>query len=140
MKLVNARPFALATVIVCLALSNGPDWIVTPTAGQAVEKRWILLFHQQSAVPDDAAAMVAGAGGSVLAQLPEVGALVALSSDPNFAARVAQESKVADVVEDLEFQMIPGHDRLQPQVLFESDVIAAAAAEPPGDDTQTGPD
>jgi subtilisin family serine protease len=110
------------------------------TAGQEVEKRWIVLFRQHSGLPLDAEAIVTGAGGSVLARLPEVGTLVARSSHANFAALAARDPKVADVVEDIELPMIPGNDRLAPRILSEAQAAAAAAAEPAGDDTQTGPD
>src|SRR5688572_21057207 len=117
MKPIYARTLALAATTVCLALGNGPDWIVPATAGQEVERRWIVVFRQQGSLPDDAAAIVAGAGGSVLAQLPEIGALVARSSNRNFAAGAARDPRVADVVEDVPFQMIPGRNRLRPQIV-----------------------
>jgi subtilisin family serine protease len=140
MKHIYARTLALAATVVYLALGNGPAWIVPATAGQEVEKRWIVVFRQQGALPDDAAAIVAGAGGSVLAQLPEIGALVARSSNRNFAAGAARDPKVADVLEDVPFRMIPGRDRLGAQIVSSAIAAAAGATEPAGDDTQTGPD
>jgi subtilisin family serine protease len=140
MKSICARTLAVAATFVCLALGSGPEWMAPATAGQETGKRWVVLFRQQGSLPDDAAAIVAGAGGSVLARLPEVGALVALSSDANFAAGAARDPKVADVVEDIPFQMIPTGDRLRPRVMSEAEAAAAGAAEPAGDDTQTGPD
>jgi subtilisin family serine protease len=83
---------------------------------------------------------VTAAGGSILAQLPEIGALVARSSNRNFAAAAAREPKVADVFEDVVFQMIPTPDRLRPRVLSQTNAAGAGPAEPVGDDTQTGPD
>ena len=140
MKPIYARKVALALIVVSLALGSGPEWMAPPAAGQEVEKRWIVVFRQPGALPGDADAIVAGAGGSVLARLPEIGALAARSSNANFAAAAARDPKVADVVEDVEFQMIPGADRLAAQVLTEAQVAAAGAAEPPGGDAQTGPD
>jgi subtilisin family serine protease len=141
MKPIYARRLALAAITACLALGNGSEWIVPAIAGQQVEKRWIVMFRQQGSVPDDAAAIVTAAGGSILALLPEVGALVARSSNANFAAAAAREPKVADVLEDVPLRMIPARERLWPEVLTDAHVAAAAgAAEPVGADTQTGPD
>jgi subtilisin family serine protease len=140
MKPIYARTLALAAALVCLGLSNGLGWIASPTAAQEVEKRWIVLFRQQGSLPDDAEAIVTAAGGSVLTRLPEVGALVALSSDANFAAFAARDRKVADAVEDVEMPMIPTPEQLRPEILSDTDAAAASTTEPPGDDTQTGPD
>ena len=139
MKPLYARILALAGTVVCLVLGSGPEWMTAVTAGQEVDRRWVVLFRQQGVLPDDATAIVAGAGGSILARLPEVGALVARSSNAEFARTAARDPKVAEVVEDLVFQMIPRPDRLRAKVLAEAEA-AAAAAEPPGSDTQTGPD
>jgi subtilisin family serine protease len=140
MKHIYARKFALAAIVVGLAVGSGPEWMAPATAGQEVEKRWIVMFRQHAALPGDAEAIVTGAGGSVLARLQEIGTVVARSSNANFAANAARDPKVADVVEDIVFPMIPSADRLAPQVLSEAQAAAAGAAEPPGNDTQTGPD
>ena len=140
MKPLYVRTLAFTMTLACLALGSGPDWITTVTVGQEVERRWVVLFRQQGALPDDATAIVAGAGGTVLARLPEVGALVATSSNAEFARIAARDPKVGDVVEDIQVQMIPGPDRLQTQILGEAEAAAAGTTEAPGDDTQTGPD
>src|SRR5688572_29586941 len=140
MKPLYARALVLTTTLACLALGSGLDWITTVTVGQEVERRWIVLFRQQGFLPDDATAIVAGAGGTIVARLPEIGALVARSSNAEFARIAARDPKVSDVAEDIEVQMIPGPDRLRPQILGDADVAAAAATEAPGSDAQTGPD
>ena len=71
--------------------------------------------------------------------LPEVGALVAVSSRADFAAAMAADPKVAEVSENLELQMIPSPEKLS---LAAADQATAGMGpvEPPGDDSQTGPD
>src|SRR4051812_3223576 len=70
-------------------------------------KRWVVIFHQQNNLPSGVDQRVANAGGTVAAQLPELGAVVASSSNPSFAADMANDSSVSDVAEDIEVQMIP---------------------------------
>ena len=95
-------------------------------------KRWVVIFHTQSSLPSNVAKRVTDAGGTLAAQLSEVGAVVATSSNPNFAADMAKDSSVADVAEDIEVQMIPTTDELKAEAAGDGPV------EPPGDDTQTG--
>jgi subtilisin family serine protease len=104
-------------------------------------KRWVVIFHQQDSIPAGARQSVEGAGGTVIAELPEVGVLVATSNNPVFDTEVAKNKKVSEVVEDIELQMIPNAEQLKAEAL-DSDPSAAGdgPVEPPGDDTQTGPD
>lgn len=105
----------------------------TPVSAQSDEKRWVVMFHSQSSLPSNVNKRVADAGGALVAQLPEVGAVAVTSTNPNFAADMARDSSVSDVAEDIEMQMIPSPDQMNAQVVSES------AVEAPGDDTQTGP-
>lgn len=109
-------------------------------SAQSETKRWIVIFHSQTSIPQDAEDSVAQAGGTVVAELPEVGSLVAASSDPDFAAKIAKNNKVSDVVEDVEVQMIPTLEEMKLQVLDEADAAGDGPVEAPGDDTQTGPE
>ena len=114
--------------------------IATPTATrtQQDERRWIVMFHQQHSLPANADDSVIAAGGTVFARLPEVGALVATSPDPNFAVAAGRDAKVAAVIEDVIVPMIPSPDRLAVSLLAEAAAAGAGPAEPPGDDLQTG--
>jgi lantibiotic leader peptide-processing serine protease len=103
----------------------------------AQEKRWVVLYHQQSALPANAERSITDAGGAVVARLPEIGVLVARSSNPHFAAAVAVDPKVAEVAEDLELKMIPTPDEMK-LVSGEPVLTGDGPVEPPGDDTQTG--
>jgi subtilisin family serine protease len=120
----------LAGLFIALATVNFNSRQVS---AQSSAKRWVVIFHSQSSLPSNVGERVANAGGSLLAQLPEVGAVAATSDSPNFPANMANDNQVSDVVEDIEVQMIPSPDQMQVQVVSES------AVEAPGDDTQTGP-
>lgn len=104
-------------------------------------KRWVVIFHQPDSIPAGARESVEAAGGTVIAELPEVGALVATSNNPVFETEVAKNKKVSDVAEDLDLQMIPTAAQLKAQAL-NSDTSAAGdgPVEAPGSDAQTGPD
>jgi lantibiotic leader peptide-processing serine protease len=102
----------------------------------AQEKQWVVIFHQQGSLPNGIERKVADAGGSILATLPEIGALAALGT-ADFAAVMRRDPKVLEVSENLELQMIPPSDKL---ALVAADPAAAGdgPVQPPGDDTQTG--
>jgi subtilisin family serine protease len=71
--------------------------------------------------------------------LPELGALVATSDDPQFAARIAGNSRVAYVSEDVLVQMIPSAGELK-VAAFDPSALGDGPVEAPGSDTQTGPE
>ena len=104
----------------------------------AQEKRWIVIFNQQNSIPSNAASNIASSGGVIVAQLPQIGALVASSTNPNFAATVAALPAVSDVSEDVIVQMIPSPERMKVQRFDEPVAMAGGPTEPPGSDTQTG--
>jgi subtilisin family serine protease len=101
-------------------------------SAQGDVKRWVVIY-KQSFLPSNADSSVASAGGTVTAKLDEIGALTAESADPGFAARMSRDTKVSDVVEDVLVQMIPGPES-------EAEAAGDGPVEPPGDDTQTGPE
>ena len=112
----------------------------TQVSAQSATKRYVILYHQQNAIPLTAESKVASMGGTVLARLPEVGALVATSSNPKFAEELAlADSKVSDVAEDVEIQFIPSPEAMNAQAVT-ANPAGDGPVEPAGDDTQTGPD
>lgn len=125
--------FALLLAGLCITLAtvnfNGSD-----VSAQSGGRRWVVIFHTQSSLPSNVDNRVANAGGTIVARLPEVGAVAATSNNANFAADMAKDSSVSDVAEDIEVQMIPSPDQMHAQV------AAEGPAEAPGDDSQTGPD
>ena len=111
--------------------------LMSISSGFAEEsKRWIVIFHNQNAIPAGARESVAIAGGQVLTELSQIGVLVATSAEPDFSARMALDNKVSDVAEDKLVRMIPTAAQLGLRALPESQ--ADGAVEPPGSDTQTG--
>jgi subtilisin family serine protease len=127
------------TLIILAALFAPCAGLFGRASAQAGVKRWAVVYHQQNSLPADAERSVGRAGGSVAARIPEIGVVVAESSNPNFVADMGRDPKVWAVAEDVEIQMIPSRDQLRVEVLNE-DPAAAAAPEPPGSDAQTGPD
>jgi len=105
----------------------------TNVSAQGETKRYVIVYHQQSSIPKTADDRVARMGGQIVTRLAEVGAVVATSSNPNFAAELANsDSSVSDVSEDLLVKMIPNPDEMKLGAMGDGPV------EPPGDDTQTG--
>jgi subtilisin family serine protease len=132
-------PVSLSLAILA-ALLAPVVFVGTGASAQSATKRWVIIYHQQNSIPSDADRSVGKAGGTITARLSEIGAAVAESGNVNFAADMARDPKVSDVVEDIELKMIPDWDQLHAQVLDQSDINAAAATEPPGGDAQTGSD
>lgn len=125
--------FALLLVSLFMTLAT-VNFNGTHVSAQSGGTRWIVMFHTQSSLPTNVDKRVADAGGTIVAQLPEVGAVAATSDNANFAADMARDSSVSDVVADIELQLIPNPEEMHAQVVNE------AAVQPPGDDSQTGPD
>ena len=93
------------------------------------------MYHQQNSLPGDADRSVEQAGGSITKRLPEVGAIVAVSSNPNCRADI--DPKVADVGEDIEVRMILTRTN-ESHLRWRSSAAGDGPVEPPGSDTQTG--
>lgn len=120
--------FALAVTALPLANFNG-----THTSAQGTSKRYVIVYHQHSSIPKTADDRVNRMGGQIVTRMDEIGAVVATSSNPNFAAELAQaDSSISDVSEDVELQMIPTPAQMGLNAMGDGPV------EPPGSDTQTG--
>ncbi|HEY9401132.1 MAG TPA: S8 family serine peptidase, partial [Pyrinomonadaceae bacterium] len=105
----------------------------TQAAALGEEKRYVLIYHSQSSVPKNAENKVVQMGGQVVNRLDEIGALVATSANPNFAAEISKaDAQISDVAEDLILPMIPSPERMGVEAMGDGPVEA------PGDDTQTG--
>ena len=129
----------LSLVLIATFIVPDPSPSVRASAQEGV-KRWVIIYHLQNSLPASAERSVEQAGGVVTKQLPEVGALVAESSNPNFAAEMASDPKVADVGEDIEVKMIPSPEEMRLRFAGEPSVQGDGPVEAPGDDTQTGPE
>lgn len=115
-----------------LAALAVPEPGLRRASAQDQEKRYIVVYNHF--VPSGADRGVAAAGGAITARLEEVGTVVATSTNPNFIADMSRDPKVSAVAEDVPVQFIPSPEQMPLQPLGDG------AVEPPGDDTQTGPD
>ncbi len=129
--------FCLSLILLATLIVPNPSPLMRASAQDGV-KRWVIIYHQQNSIPADADSSVEQAGGAVTKRLPEVGALVAESSNPNFAAEMASDPKVSDVGEDIEVQMIPTPEQMGIQFAGDLSTEGNGPVEAPGDDTQTG--
>ena len=130
--------FRVSLAFVVLALTASTHVPGTTASAQAESRRWIVIFNQPSSIPADAAEAVADAGGEILATLPEIGALVASSSQPRFATWIARNPRVSEVGEDVLMPMIPSPTALNLRDASELETMAEGAVEAPGSDAQTG--
>jgi lantibiotic leader peptide-processing serine protease len=141
MKRASRIYFSATLSLILLTALVGPGVGAGARASaQSGVKRWVIIYHQQNSLPQSADRDVQKAGGAVKTRLPELGVAVAESSSPTFAADMARDPKVSDVTEDVELKMIPSPEQLHAQAFGEGELDAAAAAEPPGGDAQTGSD
>jgi subtilisin family serine protease len=97
-------------------------------------KRYAVVLKHQNAIPAAVEKAVQDAGGTITTKIPEIGVLGAESANPNFAAELASNKSVDQVAEDVIYQMVPTPEEMNVQAPGDGPV------EPPGDDTQTGPD
>lgn len=95
-------------------------------------KKYMIVLHQQNQIPASVEKAIQNAGGTITTRIPQIGALGAVSDNPNFAAEVDAISAVDEVSEDVMYRMIPPTDKMKLQAAGDGPV------EPPGDDTQTG--
>jgi subtilisin family serine protease len=101
--------------------------------------RYVIVFNQPHALPQNVESIVANAGGAVAARLDEIGSLAATSPDPDFAAKIASHPTVQAVSVDVEVQMIPGPADLGAIFVAADATETPGPAEPAGPDPQPGP-
>jgi subtilisin family serine protease len=97
---------ALGAAALALALA-APGGARTDGGGP---QRYVVLFTGTSGLPANASKLVAAAGGSVTATLPQLGAVRVSSARDDFAAAVASSPQVAGVGVDEVRQLIPSGD------------------------------
>jgi subtilisin family serine protease len=111
----------------------------TKAFAQNETKRYVVIYHQQSSLPKTAEERVARMGGQVVSQLEQIGALVAISDNPNFAAELlSADPSISDITEDIEMQLIPTPDKLGVRAAGDLAALGDGPVEAPGSDTQTG--
>jgi subtilisin family serine protease len=94
MSVRSARVKAvLASVGLFIATVLAATAAPASAAAQGADSTYIVLYRGASSA--DAAATVSNAGGTLVANYSQIGVVIARSSDPNFAATVQQNGKVA---------------------------------------------
>src|SRR5215831_5011709 len=84
----------LVSVGLLVAAASAAAVAPASAATQGGNSTYIVLYRD-GASSADAAATVSNAGGALVANYSQIGVVIARSSDPNFAASVQQNSKVA---------------------------------------------
>jgi lantibiotic leader peptide-processing serine protease len=104
---ITKRPFvALCAAALALTLA-APGGARTDGGGP---QRYVVVFTGVSGLPANASKLVAAAGGTVTATLPQLGAVRASSARDDFATALASSPQVAGVGVDAVRQLIPSDD------------------------------
>jgi subtilisin family serine protease len=132
----STRTAAAAAALILMAACSEPPAAPLAPASRASSvaegpQTWVVAFSNSNALPKDADAIVANAGGAVLLRLPEIGGMAVTSSDPNFGANIAANSSVKAADLATATTLID-----PPQVLDASD--NGGTVTPPGSDPQPG--
>lgn len=101
---------------------------------------YAVVFTKASGLPTDADRLVTTAGGTITQRLPHIGAIEAVSSDPNFAAKVSRHAAVKAVSQDITMQFIPENVEMSlfPPLAPPDETQPNGPAEPAGPDPQPG--
>jgi subtilisin family serine protease len=100
----------------------------------------VIVFSQTSGIPKGARFEIEAAGGTVVSQIPELGAIAATSNNPEFAADIASLPSVKAISEDRPVRMIPRGEGADAAFAAIDAAETAGPAEPPGSDPQPGTD
>lgn len=87
---------------------------VTTVQAQAVGGRYVINFRHS--IPADAAARIVAAGGQLVRSLPEVGIVIAVSSNPDFAATMGRYGDVASAGPVPAVALPEGEDVTEPEL------------------------
>src|SRR5579871_6325213 len=95
MRSVLWRRAGFAAVISAGLLTVG---VAVPAAtvhgDSSTTQDYTVAFNQTSGLPSDVDSLVSAAGGTITVRIPEIGGIGVSSSNPNFAAQMAQSSEV----------------------------------------------
>ena len=125
---------AAFAIVAFLAISGSGAAQLDVTSSES--KRYVVVFNQHSSLPANADAVVAKAGGTIVARLPEVGTVLAESNASGFASAAARQPEINDASEDLILQMIPAEGDAAPEDTGDR----SSRPEPAGPDPQPMPD
>lgn len=124
--------FVLAAAVALLA----PGANAQVDAESVESTRYVVVFNQPSGLPSSAEEAVGAAGGSVVLATEQIGALLAESSDPAFAAKLAGHPQVKAVAENATIGIPEGLDAAAAEPADADDNGGTYA--PPGPDPQPG--
>jgi subtilisin family serine protease len=120
--------FILILSIALVAAPAGATTIANPSG------KWVVVFNQPSGLPSNVDRIVADAGGTITVRLHEIGAVGVRSDNPDFAANLSRNALVQAVSPDIEMQLIPDDQGIDP-----ADADNNGGQEsPPGPDPQPG--
>jgi lantibiotic leader peptide-processing serine protease len=91
---MQARLRVLFLAVLCLMLFAGTGGAMTNASGGVGEK-YIVLYKSQS-VPSDAAATIAGAGGTFVYSYTQIGVAIAQSNNASFRANLLKDARIDD--------------------------------------------
>jgi len=77
-------------------LAAAPAFTTVQTAQAGVQQTYLVVYHDQ-ALPADAAATIAGAGGAVVATYGDIGVAVARSDSATFRDNLIKDSRIEGV-------------------------------------------
>jgi lantibiotic leader peptide-processing serine protease len=99
MSSIRTARHRAVSVVAVLALAGGIAGVAaTPgAAAPSSESQTFIVLYKKSASPADAAATVANAGGTLVANWSQIGVVVARSSNANFASALSSDSRVQGV-------------------------------------------
>lgn len=81
-------------VLCALALVGSTIVAIAPSASHAAEEQTYIVLYKQHAVPADAAATIADAGGTLVYGYDQIGVAIARSSDASFRAELMRDGRV----------------------------------------------
>ncbi|HEY6947909.1 MAG TPA: S8 family serine peptidase [Gemmatimonadales bacterium] len=104
---------------------TGPGHSPSNSAAAAGRPRQYLLGARGGTLPADLGTIVAGAGGTIVARVPEIGLAVVRAQEPGFRVRI-EASGLADIAEDVVVPWHPGDHAAGPQLVANAPVAARA--------------
>src|SRR5947209_10086970 len=104
---IMKRPIAALGVAALALTLVAPGSARTDGGGP---RQYLVVFTGESGVPTTASRLVADAGGTITATLPQLGAVRASSARPDFAATLSSNAQVAAAGPDVVRRLLPADD------------------------------
>jgi subtilisin family serine protease len=88
------RRFAAGALMLAAVLLLGKATTITHAQSSGATKTWVVAFQNANGLPNNVDDMVAKAGGTIVAKIPEIGGISVSSSNPDFGAAMAANNSV----------------------------------------------